>query len=156
MSIQNLLRLTAVAFAFVAFTATQASAQDVTAEVSVARDVDDLRDEIRIRHPDIDVADTLLIFTNTQTVSLPVRCIAYNRAGNAIGRTRTDVPPNGARYIRASDLSNGLDFIGHAVCTSPGNFLPSAIFLGPGIVNLKVDVTHEGPTRLRFPVVATY
>lgn len=141
--------------------ASSASAQTVKAndlpEVQIDRDADALRDEIRPRHKDVDVIDTILTFTNTEGAVRRVRCVAYDRSGTPVGRTQTLIPVNGVRYVLASDLSNGRDFIGHVVCNTIGNVLPSALLLGPEIENLNVSSNHlERLTKLRFPLVATY
>ena len=148
--------LAALAACAVLVAPAQATAQSV-AEVDIERDADALRDEIRPRPKDVDVADTLLVFTNTSGGRAIVRCAAYDASGAAVGRTRTLVPGNGVSYIRASDLSHGRDFVGHAVCGTQHHLIPSSIFLGPQIENLNVRVApHEGATYLRFPLIATY
>ena len=107
--------------------------------------------------PFVDVADTILVFTNTHPNRRNVRCVAYDRSGTPVGRTVTRLPGNGQRYILASDLSNGRDFIGHAVCNAGGVVLPSAILVGPEIENLGATVYQlESSTRIRFPLIATY
>ena len=164
MTISSTLRIPLLGLALIgalSITST-ASAQGVSAanelpEFDVDRDADALRDEIRPRPKDVDVADTVMVFTNTTGARRQVRCVAYDRTGAPIGRTRTRIPGNGVRYILASDLSNGRDFVGHAVCNTAGLVIPSALLLGPEIENLNTRIERfEGATRLRFPVIATY
>ena len=57
----------------------------------------------------------------------------------------------------ASDLSDGLDFIGSAHCFVGRRVLGSAIFLGPGITDLPVhQSTSDSAVRIVIPVVAHY
>jgi hypothetical protein len=158
----HILRLPLIGLALIVAMATastasaQVSAADLP-EVEIDRDADALRDEIRPRIKDIDLIDTVLVFTNTQSRSRPVRCLAFNRGGEPVGRTLTRLPANGVRYILASDLSNGRDFVGHVVCNTVGLVLPTGILLGPEIENVGATVDEfESAARLRFPVVATY
>ena len=127
------------------------------AEVELGRDADLLRDEIRVRPKDIDLADTVLVFTNSGPVRATARCVAFDRSGTPIGRARIKVPGDGLKYMTASDIANGRDFIGQVSCSTQQHLIPSAIFLGPQIENLNVRVTqHDVVTRIRFPLVATY
>ena len=75
-----------------------------------------------------------------------------------IGRTATAVPANGLRYIRASDLANGRDFIGSARCWTGGDIIATAVFLAPGAVTSLDVEQHRHPLkgRVRFPLVASY
>ena len=162
MSLPNLNRITWIALAacaalsLPAIASAQVEVKDLV-EVEIDRDADALRDEIRPRIKDVDLADTALVFTNTAGRPARVGCVAYHQTGMPIGRARLWVPGNGVKFMRASDLSNGRDFVGQVVCTTLGLFLPSAIFLGPVVENMNVRVTdHDMATRIRFPLVATY
>ena len=105
--------------------------------VEIGRDVAALSDEIRPRPKDIDVADTILVFTSSNRRVRVVRCVARDGQGQAVGRTLTRVPAHGQSYIRASDISNGQDFVGHVQCsTRGGRIMPTAVFLGPEITDL--------------------
>ncbi|MEE2665208.1 MAG: hypothetical protein VX681_13915 [Myxococcota bacterium] len=125
--------------------------------IDVERDADALRDEIRPRPHDVDVADTVLVFTNATAVERRVVCTAYDRSGVALGRVRSGLPAHGLRYMRASDFSNGRDFIGHAVCNTSGLVMPSAVLVGSQIENLNTRIDQrEDATRLRFSLLVTY
>ena len=131
-------------------------ADDVT-EVDVARDGAELQDEIRVRPADVDIADTALIFTNTTGQLGGVRCIARTQDGAVVGRTFTALPPNGLRYVRASDFSEGRDYVGHATCISKGRPVATAVLFGEEITDLKTETTRRGRYMVhRFPVIATY
>ena len=163
MTLSNLTRTTWLVVAtVVALSAPlMASAQSYwnLSEVEIDRDADTLRDVIRPRPKDVDIADTVLVFTNTGPQQARVGCVAYDRSGTAIGRARVLVPPNGLKFMTASDLSNGRDFIGQVACRTQEHVIPSGIFLGPEteIENLNVRVgEHDYKTRIRFPLVATY
>ncbi len=138
--------------------AVDVSESDV-AEVDVARDTVELRGDMAdaIEHR-IDVADTALVFNNTGRGSRRVICRAFNQNGRVIGRTATAVPANGLRYIRASDLAHGRDFVGSARCWTGANVVATAVFLAPGaITSLDVEQhTHPWKEHVRFPLVASY
>ena len=109
-------------------------------------------------HLDRDIADTVLVFNNRTGRRAGVWCAAYDADGNILGRADTYVPGNGLRYLRASDLSGGVDFVGSAVCKARGRLEGSVVFLAPSaITSLKVR-QHErrGVTHFRFPLVASY
>jgi len=126
---------------------------------------DDSRDEAQLKldvreaiERDTDVANTALVFNNTSSTEAIVRCAAYGANGRVLGRRRAVVPAKGLRYLRASDLSNGKDFVGSAVCTARNRLAASAVFLAPGAMT-NLDVIQAGPwdsTSIRFPLVATY
>ena len=62
------------------------AASDEVPEVEIDRNGDALRDEIRPRPTDTDVADTALVFTNQTRHRIEVRCLARNDDGETIGR----------------------------------------------------------------------
>ena len=158
MTISNPLRIAAIGLALLGVLAvtTTAAAQTVAvAEVEIDRDPDTLRDEIRPRPDDVDFVDTVLVFSNVQRGRRLVRCVAYDRSGAVVGRARTYVQSLGLKFMLASDLSNGRDFIGHVTCTSRGYLLPSAVLVGHQIENLNVRGNGVGG-RILFPLVATY
>ena len=127
--------------------------------VDVEHDADELRDVIRPRYEDEDIADTVLVFTNTARRLVKVTCRSWNRAGEVVGRLRTSVPEAGIAFLLASDFSDGGDYIGRAHCRTSRKVLATAIFLGPEITDLQV---HSGPSRnqrssdYQFPLIATY
>jgi len=123
-------------------------------EVEIDRDAADLKDEIRPRPVDTDVADTVLTFTNVSSEKVAkIKCQARNRAGEVMGNLRVVIQPNAVKYVLASDFSDGRDFVGHAVCRAKRSVLPAAIFLGPDITDLP---THKRKGTYRFPLIATY
>ena len=91
-------------------------------------------------------------------MSRTVSCVAIDGNGNILGRGYTVVPSNGLRYLRASDLSNGIDYVGSALCKADGRAEASAVFLAPSaITSLKVRQRgRRGGMLFRFPVVASY
>ena len=134
-----------------------AQAQD--AEIDNARGAAELRAEVKDAvERDVDTANTALVFNNVTRSDSYVVCTAYDGNGNNLGTKRAYVPKRGVKYLRASDLSNGVDFVGSAVCTSRARMAASAVFLGPGTIT-NLDVIQPGTwdaTRIRFPLIATY
>jgi len=125
--------------------------------VEVDRDGDQLRDEIRPRPVDTDRADTALVFTNRSQGVVQVRCMSRTHNGEIIGQAGTQVPPNGLRYIRASDFSEGRDYLGSAECKSDRRVLSSAILFGEEITRLDSKSRRRGHGMNHFfAVVATY
>jgi hypothetical protein len=124
--------------------------------VDVARGIDTLPDEIEPTPQDSDVADTALVFTNMSRSTTAVKCVAFNKNGRPIGRTRTVVPPLGLRYVLASDMSNGVDFVGQVQCAPRGRIVGSVVFIGPAVTDLPVHNGKLGESRIRFPLVAHY
>ena len=135
-----------------------AHAQEVE-EIDVARDDSELRVELRTAiDRDTDVANTALVFNNVTSSATHVHCVAWDGNGNRLSRKTARIPARGVKYLRASDLSDGVDFVGSAVCTSRSRIAASAVFLAPGaMTNLEViqsDPWHA--TRIRFPLIASY
>lgn len=133
---------------------------DETADKDVARDGAALQVDIRDAiDRDTDVADSALVFTNTGDFEGRVICRAIDMNGQAIGsRTGVTVPAGGVRYLRASDLSDGADFVGRAVCVARRPMVSSGFFLAPGaMTDLESRRTEQRRhVRMHFPVVATY
>ncbi|NNL99121.1 MAG: hypothetical protein HKO62_00130 [Gammaproteobacteria bacterium] len=135
-----------------------ASAQtaDPVASVEVGRDADTLRDTLRPR-PDRDIVDTALVFTNVRGRNTIMNCTAFGPQGGTVGRFRVRVPGNGLRFVLASDISNGGDFVGSARCLSIGDVAGSAFLLGPQLTDMRVRQQRAPQgTWITFPVVATY
>ena len=128
-------------------------------EVRVERTADELRSDVSdaVRH-DIDTTDTALIFNAPGPNRAIVYCRSFDQDGRTLGRTATKIPARGLRYIRASDLANGHDFIGSAFCQAHGDVVASAVFIAPGaITNLTVEqAAVAGRARIQFPIVASY
>ena len=126
---------------------------------------DEARDEAQLKldmrnaiERDTDVANTALVFNNTSGEDSFVACTAYGANGRVLGRKTAFVPGRGVRYLRASDLSNGRDFVGSAVCAVRVRMAASAVFLAPGALT-NLDVLQAGPwddSQIRFPLIATY
>ncbi len=126
------------------------------AEVEVSRDADELRAALR-PHPDLDIVNTVLAFNNAFPARTAVRCAAYGINGHPLGRVKVKIPGNGLRFILASDLANGRDFVGSARCSSVGKIIPSAFIVGRGLTDAPVKSTQGWPgTKMHFPVVVTY
>ena len=122
--------------------------------VDISREVDELPTDF---DRDPDVADTALVFTNLGRRTSWVKCVGFNKNGAAIGRTKTEIPPLGLRYVLASDISNGVDFIGHVQCSPKGRVVGSVVFIGPSLTDLPVRNGKLGhDRRIRFPLVAHY
>ena len=125
--------------------------------IEAGRHGDQLRDEIRPRPIDTDRADTALVFTNRSQGVVQVRCMSRTHNGEIIGQAGTQVPPNGLRYIRASDFSNGRDYLGSAECKSDRRVLSSAILFGEEITRLDSKSRRRGRGMNHFfQGVATY
>ncbi len=122
----------------------------------IARPIDQLPDELEPRPEDPDVADTALVFTNIYNRAARVRCVAFDKQGEAIGRTSTRIPPRGVRYVLASDMSDGEDFVGQVQCIPYGRIVGSAVFIGPGLTDVPVRTGKIGKSRIYFPLVAHY
>ena len=133
-----------------------ASAQSPT-EVNVQRDSEELKVLI-LPDPGRSMTDTALVFTNPGGSSATVRCNAYNKEGVWIGRTRTVVPGDGLRYIRASDLSGGSTFIGSARCWSARRTIGTGYLVTrEGITATRVvSHRHEATEYFRFPVIGYF
>lgn len=143
------------------------SVAQTAAEVEIDRPADELLDLLvdPADPNDPDAVDSALVFTSTGGPAA-VRCTAWDGNGDPIGSpVIIPVPAGGVRWIRASDLSNGANFVGSARCTTLGGVTGSAFLVGPrGATDLPA---HQHRTRLgrrgkrymhhlRFPVVASY
>lgn len=162
-SFPHLLRLPLLASALLGAMAIGLFASSAAAQIVDLRD--DSRDEAQLKlevraavERDTDVANTALVFNNATNEATAVFCTAYSADGRVLGRKTARIPARGLRYLRASDLSGGADFIGSAVCSTRARIAASAVFLAPGAVT-SLDVIQMGPwddTKMRFPLVATY
>lgn len=143
---------------------TTAGAQDAETVpvIEVERLALELRDRIeRPPEEDPDLADTALVFTNVMNRDALVRCRAFDGDGDVIGRARLRVPPRGVRWLLASDLSQGEDFIGSTHCFVTTRVRGTAVFIGPGLTDLPAGpnpdlVSELRGHRLAFPLVAHY
>lgn len=125
-------------------------------EIEINHSDAELRDTLKPR-PDHDVTDTALIFKNALFTPTIVHCVAYSANGNPLGRARVKVPGNGLRFMTASDLAHGRDFIGSARCKARGKVLPSAFIVGAGFSDTTAKAKFDWPgTRISFPAVITY
>ena len=124
--------------------------------VEIAREVDTLPEEIEPKPDDPDFADTALVFTNMGRRTAWVKCVGFNKNGAPVGRTRTRIPPLGLRYVLASDISDGADFVGQVQCSPLGQVVGSVVFIGPAVTDLPVRNGRIGHSRIRFPLVAHY
>ena len=78
----------------------------------IDRDGDALVKELDVRPDDRDFTDTAIVASNRASGPGLVVCAAFNANGRPLGRAAMRVPGNGLRYLRASDVSNGIDYIG--------------------------------------------
>lgn len=149
-------------------------------EVEIERDYAELQPMLRPR-PDIDTTDTALLFNNALRRTSVVYCVAYGANGQALGKVRVKVPGNGVRFILASDLSDGRDFVGSSRCRARGKIVPSAFIVGAGFSDTPAQAKHHvraqlatdsaaldvsevaeisdrrwPTTTMRFPAIATY
>lgn len=130
---------------------------DETAAPQVHRRIVELARDIRDRPIDRDRFDTAVVFSSTRLGRVPVVCAALDGNGIVIGTARTVVPGNGVRYLLASDISNGRDFIGSVICKAGGSVLGSIVLLGDDLTDLRVRQRGTNSwTLLRFPLVASF
>ena len=159
MTHQSLFRSSLFAMTAIFLLASSAAEAQRAEAVDIARDETQLRaDMIDAIERDTDVANTALVFNNASRHDTVVLCVGYDGDGNVLGRKAAKVPSQGVRYLRASDLSDGADFVGSALCKARGHIIPSAVFLAPGAIT-KLDVLPtkgKRSTRIRFPLIATY
>ncbi len=104
------------------------------------------------------VVNTALTFHNPGRGRAIVVCAAYDGNGNLLGTKAVHIPPRGLRYLRASDIAYGVDFVGTAECKSRSRVRGSAILLAPGALT-NLDVRHSGRswvTFISFPLVVSY
>lgn len=160
MTLKSLIRSTLLAStALVLATAGLSQAQTIVTPDDDSRSEMELRAEVRRAiDRDTDVANTALVFNNASSQESTVVCRAYGANGDFVGRGVAKIPPRGVRYLRASDLANGADFVGSAVCRTRTRMAASAVFLAPGAIT-NLDVIQAAPFDsydIRFPLIATY
>jgi hypothetical protein len=143
-----------------AASATPAAAQELDAvevagEVEVDRDADALQADLRsVTDHDRDVVDTALVFNNLGAERVAVACRGFDKNGNYVGGAIARIPGHGLRYLRASDLSNGRDFVGSATCHTTNRVAGESVLLAPGgLTSLRIQ---QRRLQVRFPLVATY
>lgn len=130
--------------------------QIAVAEIEVNRGADELQAVLR-PHPDRDIVNTVLVFNNTLRATTVVRCVAYGANGRPLGRVKVKIPGNGLRFVLASDLANGIDFIGSVRCSARGKVVPTAFIVGRGLTDTKAKARFDwAGTWMRFPAVVTY
>jgi len=135
------------------YASAQVDAFSAIDEIEITRDAAQLQAHIDVR--DRDQFDTALVFTNLGNQSARIACRAFAANGDPVGRVWLHVPANGLRFVLASDLSHGEDYIGHVMCRT-GRVIGSAVLLGPSSLT---DVAARPMRRLGstvFPVVATF
>ena len=125
--------------------------------LDVQRSIYDLARDIRDRPIDRDRFDTAVVFTSTRLGGVRVICAAIDGNGIVIGAARTVVPGNGVRYLLASDISHGRDFIGSIICKAAGRVIGSIVLIGDDLTDLEVRQRGTQKwTFLRFPLVASF
>jgi hypothetical protein len=113
-----------------------AGAQDVLSleGVETVRDASELQDLLS-PPPDRDSVDTAIVFSNDLNRPAHVGCVGFDGDGQFVGHAWLRVPARGLRFVLASDLSSGSDFIGSVRCWTPGRaIIGSAFLLGPSAV----------------------
>ena len=166
MKIQSLIRFSSVVFlAALAFVvATSAGGADFDAAdfdadtLDEGRTSDELETDLRPVDRDPDAVNTALTFNNTSDRRGIVVCAAYDGDGNLLGTKAAHIPARGLRYLLASDIANGVDFVGTAECKSRSRIRGSAVLLAPGALT-DLDVRHRGRRRvtyLSYPLVASF
>ena len=138
-------------------------AGNVQAQETDAMEIDrtgtDLRSEVAVRPNDRVTTDTAVVATNTSGRPARVMCAALDSNGNALGRAAMRVPAKGLRYLRASDLSNGRDYVGQVRCrTGNEGVQGSAFLLGPaGVSDLPVlQRGYAGDKHIIATVTASF
>lgn len=136
---------------------TSAGLAQTPTEIEVDRDTDELK-VLVLPDPGRTMTDTALVFSNPGGSAAIVRCNAYNKNGVWIGRSRTTVPARGVRYIRASDLSGGDNFLGNARCWSARRTIGTGYLVTrEGITATRVvSNRHEATEYFRFPVIGYF
>ena len=158
----RLTHITLSSLALVLLVATGAAAQEATSGSSpdgdrtqIERPAAELSDFIDRRHDDRDIVDTAMVFTNAGDPSI-VRCLARSGDGREVGRTWLKVPRQGLRFILASDIAHGVDFIGSVACSTHARVTGSALLVGAELTDLPTHrVALGGAVRLSFPLVIT-
>lgn len=134
-----------------------AMAED-TDVIEIERDGVALATELDVRPDDRDFTDTAIVASAVGRGALVV-CQAYNANGRFLGSAAMRVPANGLRYLRASDLANGVDYVGQVRCKSRHHSIAaSAYLIAPGgITNLGVEQKSvHGVLHIQAPVTASF
>jgi len=149
--------LLAVAGLLVATGAT-AQEEDTLTGSQVERDAESLREYLRSHPIERDRVNTALVFANAVDVPARVDCVAFGPNGRALGAAWLVVPGRGLRYLRASDLVHGRDFVGPARCRTRARVRATAVVGAPGGISDVQVAQGEGPglVRIFFPLVASY
>ncbi|NNC54868.1 MAG: hypothetical protein HKO07_04005 [Pseudomonadales bacterium] len=122
--------------------------------VEIVRPLEDLAAVVRPHPVDRDFINTALVLTDTGGRDSVTYCVAYNQRGNAIGRGYTKVPGNGVRLVFASDLSNGVDFLGKIRCKSRDRVSGTAYIIGAEFSDTRVNNLHDrAGSVISVPVV---
>ncbi len=151
----NYLKMLTVAVLLSAGFATHA--QDIVAEREIDLDGAVLAEEMR--RPDRDTTDTAVIASNSGDKAALVVCNAANANGRVLGRAAMRVPAGGLRFLRASDIANGADYVGQVRCKSrSAHVTGSAILVAPsGFTSLRVRQRYvDGVLHIQAPVTASF
>ncbi len=129
--------------------------------VEIVRDGADLAVELDVR-PDRDTTDTAIVASSVGDANVDsavVICRAFDANGQRIGIAKMQVPARGLRYLRASDITNGQDYVGQVRCTArPHTVAVTAYLVAPsGITDLKSrQHSHRGVSHTLVPVTASF
>ena len=137
-----------------------ASAVDFDAldATEIDRDADALAADLAIRD-DRDTTDTAIVASNTAANPALVVCAALSANGQTLGAAAMRVPGHGLRYLRASDVAKGADFVGQVHCRTRNQSIAASAFLaGPGgVTALPVRQTAlHGALFIESTVVASF
>ena len=134
-------------------------AQESDVVVDIDRDGMALRAELDVRPDDRDTTDTAIIASNTSGRPARVICTAFDANGNRLGTAGMRVPGKGLRYLRASDLANGVDYVGQVRCRSGNASIQgSALLVGAGGITDLPVVQHSvnGSKHIVATVTASF
>lgn len=152
-----------------AATATAEPRVEATDGTEITRDPAEI-DTLLADPVDPDFLDTALVFHNASDGPAIVGCAGLNRNGRGLGRGHVKIPPHGVRHLLASDLSDGVDFVGSAHCVfrqvrpdaaslsdarrrdRRGRVIGTGFIVAPSAVT-RAPARHRG-YWIKFPVVA--
>jgi len=131
----------------------QSTADDNITEINIDRSEFELNDRVAQIPLAINAFNTAVLLTSYDERASTVHCSALNARGNVIGRVKTTVPSHGVKLLFASDLTQGVDFLGKISCKSRGQVIGSAYLLGPTFSDLQVNNSSDrAGSFIRIPV----
>jgi hypothetical protein len=135
--------------------ATAAGAQEVDPP-DVTHDDSELEDVLEqpVAAPHV---NTALVFSSLVDHETRVVCRARNAQGEAVGAAAVRIPPDGVRFLLASDFSDGAPFVGQVRCLAPRGVRGSGFARSAnGVTDVPSPEHRRGRALLiHFPIVAT-